>query len=183
MKQHQRRCKSCIESNREVSLKPHPENAAAKTKSSSEAHPGASCWICLEDGHDDLGQPLRRDCSCRGESAGFAHLSCYIEYAEQKSRYMRSTMGDITEPWNFCPNCRQPFMNNLFIDLAMAYEDFVNREYPDNAMFRHSVFQLKMRVFRQADKREEACNLAREMLSTIEKMKDYEISFGISEWK
>lgn len=24
------------------------------------------CWICLEEGPNKLGQPLRRDCACRG---------------------------------------------------------------------------------------------------------------------
>jgi hypothetical protein len=46
---------------------------------------GAMCFICLGEGDDDEGGPLVRDCSCRGDSAGFAHLSCIIQYAEQKS--------------------------------------------------------------------------------------------------
>ena len=46
---------------------------------------GASCWICLEEEADDSGEPLRRDCSCRGGS-GWAHLSCIVEYSKQKSK-------------------------------------------------------------------------------------------------
>ena len=46
----------------------------------------ASCYICLDEGPDEAGKPLVRDCSCRGDTAGFAHLSCIIEYAEQKSK-------------------------------------------------------------------------------------------------
>ena len=42
------------------------------------------CWLCLEDGRDESGQPLRRDCSCRGGS-GWAHLPCIVEYAKQKN--------------------------------------------------------------------------------------------------
>ena len=42
---------------------------------------GASCYICLDEGPDEAGKPLVRDCSCRGDTAGFAHLSCIIEYA------------------------------------------------------------------------------------------------------
>ncbi len=45
-----------------------------------------SCYICLDEGPDEAGKPLVRDCSCRGDTAGFAHLSCIIEYAEQKSK-------------------------------------------------------------------------------------------------
>ena len=26
----------------------------------------AACWVCLDDGADDEGNPLVRDCSCRG---------------------------------------------------------------------------------------------------------------------
>jgi hypothetical protein len=47
---------------------------------------GASCYICLDEGPDEAGKPLVRDCSCRGDTAGFAHLSCIIEYADQKSK-------------------------------------------------------------------------------------------------
>ena len=28
----------------------------------------AACWVCLDDGCDDEGNPLVRDCSCRGNS-------------------------------------------------------------------------------------------------------------------
>ena len=28
----------------------------------------AACWVCLDDGSDDEGNPLVRDCSCRGNS-------------------------------------------------------------------------------------------------------------------
>jgi len=33
------------------------------------------CLICSEEGTDESGEPLRRDCSCRGSDSGFAHLS------------------------------------------------------------------------------------------------------------
>ena len=32
----------------------------------------ASCWICLEERHNDTEEPLVRDCSCRGDAAGYA---------------------------------------------------------------------------------------------------------------
>ena len=40
------------------------------------------CYLCL----DDDGQPLRRDCACRGTDAGFVHLSCLAGYAATKSK-------------------------------------------------------------------------------------------------
>jgi len=44
------------------------------------------CWICHDEGTDELGEPLRRDCSCRGLDSGFVHLSCLVEYAKQKTK-------------------------------------------------------------------------------------------------
>ena len=44
-----------------------------------------SCWICLCDEPDDTGLLPVRDCSCRGDSAGYAHLSCLVKYAQTKS--------------------------------------------------------------------------------------------------
>ena len=50
-------------------------------------HSGAVCWICLDGGVDDMGKPIVRDCACRGSDAGFAHASCIIKYAKQKSEH------------------------------------------------------------------------------------------------
>ena len=49
---------------------------------STEAPP--QCYICL--GEDDDDEALVRDCSCRGDSAGFAHQSCIVQFNEQKSK-------------------------------------------------------------------------------------------------
>ena len=62
--------------------------AEAKADAENAVPPDAnapSCWICLEEGPDETGAPLVRDCSCRG-SAGFAHLSCLVKYAETQSK-------------------------------------------------------------------------------------------------
>jgi E3 ubiquitin-protein ligase DOA10 len=48
---------------------------------------GAACYFCLGEEADEEGkQPLVRDCSYRGGSAGFAHRSCLVKYAEQKCK-------------------------------------------------------------------------------------------------
>lgn len=39
---------------------------------------GASCYICLDTGPNEAGMPLVHDCSCCGDAAGFAHLSCIV---------------------------------------------------------------------------------------------------------
>jgi len=78
------------------------------------AIPNAACYFCLEEGPDDEGKSLVRDCSCRGDSAGFAHLSCLTKYAEQKCRAANYTDLDaFVEPWNKCNNCKQTFQNQL----------------------------------------------------------------------
>ena len=63
--------------------------------------------------------PLVRDCSCRGDSAGFAHLSCLEKYTEQKCKHaVDGNTVAFSEPWHKCNNCRQPFQGQLAIDLA-----------------------------------------------------------------
>jgi hypothetical protein len=58
---------------------------------------GAACYFCLGEEADEEGMPLVRNCSCRGDSAGFAHLSCLEKYAEQKCKQAgESAMGAFT---------------------------------------------------------------------------------------
>ena len=79
---------------------------------------GAECYLCLGEGPDDEGKPLVRDCACRN-SAGFAHLSCLIKYAEQKSK-------DAAE---MDTNCKQQYHNILYLDLTSAFVSFTERVY------------------------------------------------------
>ena len=77
---------------------------------------GPSCWICLEEGPDESGNDIVRNCACRGDSAGFAHLSCLIQYAEKKcneeyallaSRGGRVVDEKFKDCWRNCPICKQ----------------------------------------------------------------------------
>jgi hypothetical protein len=88
---------------------------------------GAACYFCLGEEGDEEGKPLVRDCSCRGNS-GFAHFSCLAKYAEQKCR-AAVDMASFREPWHKCNNCKQPFQNQLSIDLASAYVIFAKETY------------------------------------------------------
>ena len=92
---------------------------------------GAACYFCLgEDEGAEEGLSLVRDCSCRGDSAGFAHLNCLVTYAEQKCRAANYIdMEAFTEPWHKCNNCKQPFQNQLAIDLASAFISFTEATY------------------------------------------------------
>ena len=91
---------------------------------------GASCYICLDEGPDEAGKPLVRDCSCRGDTAGFAHLSCIIEYAEQKSKQAAdSDPTGFSTPWAKCNNCTQPFQNQVALDLSSTFVSFAEEAY------------------------------------------------------
>jgi len=150
---------------------------------------GAECWICLGEGPDDLGQPLRRDCSCRGEAAGFAHLSCIVEYAEQKSQQMnrgeidqkshRLNMVDLNnfrEPWEKCANCHQNHQNELAVDLATGFVTFVEGKYPDNIPIRLESLVLKLEAIQsmiahlKPKQKQEAKNVACQVLFMIGQM-------------
>jgi len=123
LKQYERRCTDCIAANRDLQLKPPP-----KTDAKKEDAP--TCYICLDDGPDELGGEVMRDCSCRGGS-GYVHLSCAVNYAEQK--YINSAGKKLEEdPFKTCPNCHQYYMNDLSIDMAKKYIDFVQKTYPHN---------------------------------------------------
>ena len=117
LKQNQRRCKDCIADNKESQPEePKPErrpsNDNIKSIVPNVGIGGVSCWICLEEGPDENGQPLRRDCSCRGDS-GYMHVSCVVRYAEQKScdAYLPShtithcEIERVFNPWRSCSNC------------------------------------------------------------------------------
>ena len=85
----------------------------------------ASCWICLEEGDEHNGMPLRRDCACRG-SAGFVHLPCAIAFSRQKCETAfveADDKADCRKAWEFCPNCKQKYGPRLAYDLANAWVD------------------------------------------------------------
>ena len=92
---------------------------------------GAACYFCLGEEADEEGKPLVRDCSCRGDS-GFAHLDCLVKYAEQKCKaVVDRDFGAFAEPWYKykCNNCKQPFQNQLSVDLASAFVSFTEATY------------------------------------------------------
>jgi hypothetical protein len=90
----------------------------------------AECYLCL----DDLaGQPLRRDCACRGTDAGFVHLSCLAKFAAAKSTaWDGHKMNEFRNPWVVCPSCHQEYQNELAVDIATAFVSFVREKYPDD---------------------------------------------------
>eukprot|EP00562_Extubocellulus_spinifer_P031705 CAMPEP_0178720764 /NCGR_PEP_ID=MMETSP0699-20121125/23923_1 /TAXON_ID=265572 /ORGANISM="Extubocellulus spinifer, Strain CCMP396" /LENGTH=443 /DNA_ID=CAMNT_0020371271 /DNA_START=45 /DNA_END=1376 /DNA_ORIENTATION=- len=81
----------------------------------------ASCWICLEGENRKDGQ-LSRNCACRGESAGYVHIPCIVQYIERKANEASQTKKECTE-LSICPNCKQPYRGAFALDVAGAYAD------------------------------------------------------------
>jgi hypothetical protein len=123
--------------------------AADLNKKLTIAPSGASCWICLLE-PEDSDEPIRRDCSCRGDS-GWAHLSCVIKYAESKSEEWLEKNGEIyygtglraggvfdtdgnglgeSEPWMACPNCKRAYCNQFAIDMVDGMVEFTKKRFP-----------------------------------------------------
>jgi len=105
----------------------------------------AVCYLCLDGGDDESGQPLRRDCACRGTDAGFVHLSCLADYAETKSK-QALLMIEFVKPWHTCPSCNQVYQNELAIDIANKFVPFVRRQYPDDTQRQVESLYVKLRA-------------------------------------
>lgn len=112
LNQHQRRCKGCVA---DCCPLVHPKQSEPSEPVTS--HEGPPCWICFDCGPDSDGQLPRRDCSCRGEHSGFAHIQCLKEYADKKTfEYIAVILARTRapvdfakwqEPYTVCPNCHQ----------------------------------------------------------------------------
>jgi hypothetical protein len=95
----------------------------------------AACWICLDDGPDDAGKPTVRNCSCRGSDAGFAHISCIVDYATRRcledSSNSDSKIQDYQDPWIQCPTCNQEYHGQVKDELDDKYVEFTENHFPE----------------------------------------------------
>jgi len=95
------------------SIKPHVpiemavERVLKRLPSQETAPAGATCYICL-----DHNSKLVRGCACRGDSAGFVHLDCLIQFAE------RNAKDSMSQSFQSCMNCKQAFTGALQLQLA-----------------------------------------------------------------
>jgi hypothetical protein len=135
------------------------------------------CYLCLDGG---AGQPLRRDCACRGTDAGFVHLSCLARYAATKSKQavgMNLGMIDFIKPWTVCPGCHQVYQNELRIDIAAMFVSYVRGQYPRNTQSQVESLSVKLLALGsmfdrlQPVQKREAGVTANVMLSLIDRMK------------
>ena len=90
----------------------------------SQAAQGPACWICMEGGPDDGGEPLvPNKCACRGESVGYAHVSCVVNYAQTKldAPLENAAFDDgALQAWTECPSCTQQYQG--LMDFALSKE-------------------------------------------------------------
>ena len=163
---------------------PGDDDDGGGKRPAAEAGPSAAvgeeennmCWLCHEDGPDESGHPLRRDCSCRGGS-GFAHLSCIVEYAKQKAEQWEN--GECAEdPWRVCPNCDQPYQGELDLDLANEYVALVKEEHPDDGGKHIGALNFKRRALAdlllnhlQSQRKDEVSQISNSIISMIGQMK------------
>ena len=134
------------------------------------------CYLCLDAGPDEVDQPLRRDCACRGTDAGFVHVSCLANYAEIKSKQAHG-MNEFRGLWRECPSCHQIYQNELRIDIAAEFVSFVRTQYPGDTERQVESLHLKLRALDsmferlQPVQKREAGVTANVMLSFIDRMK------------
>jgi len=137
------------------------------------------CWICHEEDTNELGEPLRRDCSCRGDS-GFAHLSCLVEYAKHQTNHCDGRDFSILRTiWKECPCCNQPYQNELGVELATELVSYVEEQHPDNKGMLVTALNEKLMSLERMDKKnrctppiqQEAKYIANKTLSMFDLMK------------
>ena len=91
----------------------------------------APCWICLEEGPDEAGEPLVRDCACRGETSAGYHLSCIINYAvvltkemerrREKRILLEDELEKVSRRWTLCPNCQKGYGHRTQAALLLEF--------------------------------------------------------------
>ena len=180
LKQHERRCKDCIDNNNEVQLKKqHTPTSLVKSNTTVNGGEEApSCYICLEDEPDASGGEVRRDCSCRGPSAGFVHLSCLAKYAEEKYFSKPLEMFDRRRPWRYCPTCDHEYLNTFAVDLARLYVSCMERRFkrqPLHINIIRAQITVLENIIVKADKDDnqtvEAKQIANDILRKIRRMR------------
>ena len=92
---------------------------------------GANCFVCLEGERIDKNgsqEPLLRNCACKGDSAGYAHTSCIIKYAQAKLNEAFNSNTGVTKKchsalkaWTHCPSCTRGYQGELAIILGKEF--------------------------------------------------------------
>ena len=153
----------------------------------------AVCWICLDGEADDTGKPIVRDCACRGNDAGFAHMPCIIKYAQKQSEQASiEGIENFFSPWGTCPNCLQSYQNDLAVHSADAFVSFAKQtyDYPGNQLEDKTKVMLALRQQIQSnlsatsggetkDAKDMIENLIHKLLAMADKVKE---DHAMGEW-
>mmetsp|Transcript_3430 Transcript_3430/g.11264 ORF Transcript_3430/g.11264 Transcript_3430/m.11264 type:complete len:434 (-) Transcript_3430:569-1870(-) len=84
-----------------------------------------TCYICLEEGGDDLA----RGCACRGPTAGYAHLKCLAEMA----RRSETTDRPFSPHWIRCSLCHRAYTGRVKLELQRrAWRLFRDDDHDDD---------------------------------------------------
>ena len=144
-----------------------------------------------DEGPDENGSPLVRDCSCRGE-AGHCHLPCLIRYASKDGEKFDHGNPDDMKLWHTCPNCCQFYCNDLRVRLADALLTFTKYSFPcdprigSNLPFdpwryakslvtKMMALQVLYDQHGRADLLDECKNIASEIISVVDNIKNFPV--------
>lgn len=157
----------------------------------------APCWICLEDGPDDAGEPLIRDCACRGETSAGYHLTCITKYATTKLDKLLSdesnkdvpfSMADLYrssfgKDWQDCPNCCQLYNKPVLQLMGKAFVQFTNdRNLPKThfVWFKAQIFNIETLLYGAQSKKDHAD--ARDQIEFLLQFVQEEYATLAAEW-
>ena len=180
LKQHERRCKECIDNNNEVQLKKQrtPTSLVKSNTAVNDGGDAPSCYICLDDEPDESGGIVMRDCSCRGPSAGFVHLSCLARYAEEKYKSNPKGFVDRSLVWKHCPTCKHEYQNDFAVDLAKLFVACTERTFKSQPLHINIIRaqitvleNLMVKTDKDDVQTEEAKHLANDILKKFRRMK------------
>ena len=126
-----------------------------REENTAKVGPMHTCWICIDEEGPD-GEPLLRDCSCRGDS-GFAHAACVAQYALRKSEAAFAgfdgtiaegmvdptvILDDYRKLWTRCPNCNQFYDGRMGFEIGEAFVR--NTSVYDKGDFRRILARLTL---------------------------------------
>jgi len=122
-----------------------------------------------------------------------AHLNCIIEYAKVQSNQNHVDIGMFMLPWEYCSQCKQNYRNKLRLDLAGEVIKFTKEIFPLSERVPSSEFPCDPYRYSEAlyvkakalanyndddkaveiEMNEEGIKVTTEIVSTIDKMREY----------
>ena len=136
----------------------------------------APCWICLEEGPDEAGEPLVRDCACRGETSAGYHLSCIFAYAKRriaeavKRRLehgppVNDERSNLINSYTRCPNCTTPYMSK-FAPASFERVLELTQNLPDTHYVRYDIVEYAAQSLFNIAKNSETTTVNTDMMMT-----------------